>query len=149
MIVLKIENIKEFMGHLFRGGIFDLFHVGSCEVTTFVTFQTDGKRHDAWYDTDEKPVDATGLVTWQQLKPIIFELIKGTKAPERMRIDFCHYREHGDVGSIRIEYEKDNLHLFTGYMQKEFSLSKEAQLSWDESCRKFLQKHQIVSTQLN
>lgn len=149
MLVFKIENIKEFMGHLFHGGIFDRFHVGSCEVTTFVTFQTDGKRHDAWYDSGEKPVDETGLVTWQQLKPIIFELIKGTRVPERMRLDFCHYMENGDVGSIRIQYEKETLQLYTGYMQKEFSLSKEASFSWDENCRKFLQKHQIVSTQLN
>ncbi len=149
MIVLEIENIREFMTQLFSGEMFDRFHVCGCEVTTFVTFQTDGKRHDAWYDTDEKVDDPIGLVIWQQLKPYVFLWIKGKRVPEKMRIDFCHYMGNGDVGSLRIQYEQEKLQVFTGYMQKEFSLDKENQREWDENCRQFLQKNKIVSTQLD
>lgn len=149
MIVLKIENIKEFMTHLLTGGMFDKFHVGSCEVTTFVTFQTDGRRHDEWFDTDERIEDASGLTTWQQLKPVIFTLIKGKKTPEKLRIDFCHYMSNGDVGSLRVQFEKEELLVFTGYMQNEFTLSKEKQQEWDENCIRFIRKNGIVSTQLD
>ena len=45
MIVLKVENIKEFMAGLLTDEMFDKFHVSGCEVATFVTFQSDGKRH--------------------------------------------------------------------------------------------------------
>lgn len=149
MIVLEIENIKEFMAQLFHGEMFDRFHVRNCEITTFVTLQIDGKRHDDWYDTDEKVDDPTGLVTWQQLKFHVYAWIKGKKVPEKMRLDFCHYMGNGDVGSIRIQYEQEKLQLFTGYMQREFSLNKENQLQWDENCLKFIKKNNIVSTQLD
>lgn len=149
MIVLEIENIKGFMEQLFNGEMFDRFHVRNCEVTTFVTFQIDGTRHDAWYDTDEKMEDATGLVLWQQLKPYVFTWIKGKRVPEKMCLDFCHYMANGDVGSIRIQYEQERLQIFTGYMQKEFSLDRGNQQEWDENCIQFIRKNGIVSTQLN
>lgn len=149
MIVLRIENIKEFMSHLFVGNMFDRFHVGNCEVTTFVTFQTNGKLHSEWFDTDERLEDGTGLVIWQQLKPMIFSIIKGKKTPEKIQIDFCHYMENGDCGSLRIQYEKEQLLLFTGYMQKEFSLNQEKKTEWDDNCIQFIRKNKIASTQLS
>lgn len=149
MIVLKIENIKDFMSFLFAGDMFDRFRVSVCEVTTFVTFRADGKLCPEWFDSDERPEDDSGLADWQQLKPIIFSIIKGKKTPEKMRIDFCHYRENGDCGSLRIQYENDELLLFTGYMQKEFSLNKEREREWDENCIRFLRKKEIASTQLS
>lgn len=149
MIVLEIENIKEFMAQLFTGEMFDRFHVRSCEVTTFVTFRIDGRRHDAWYDTDEKVEDKTGLVIWQQMKSYVFAWIKGKKVPEKLRLDLCHYMTNGDVGSLRIQYESEKLQIFTGYMQKEFSLEKGAQQDWDENCLNFIKKNGIVSTQVD
>lgn len=65
----------------------------------------------------------------------------GRKTPGVFKIDFCHYLGSGDVGSLRIQYEKGELFLFTGYMQKEFSLDKEGQQYWDDSCRNFLKEY--------
>lgn len=138
MIVLKVENIKEFMAGLLTDEMFDKFHVSGCEVATFVTFQIDGKRHDEWYDTDERPSDECDQILWKQLRPVLFSLIRGKKTPEVFKVDFCHYMGNGDVGSLRVQYEKGELLVFTGYMQKEFSLTKEAQQAWDEKCRNFL-----------
>ena len=149
MVVLKIENIKDFMGRLLTGDMFDRFRVSDCEVTTFTTLKTDGKRNDEWFDTDEREQEASGLVLWQQLKPIVFSLIKGTKTPQKLKIDFCHYMENGDVGSLRVQYEKDELLLFTGYMQREFSLDKVKQQEWDDNCIQFVRKNNITSTQLD
>lgn len=143
MIALQIENIKKFMVELFQGEMFDRFRVGECEVLTFVRFTTDGRRNEAWYDTEEKSLDDTGLVGWKELKPIVFELIKGKKVPEKMCIDFCHYMPSGDMGSIRVQYENGVLHMFSGYMQKEFSMDRSGQYSWDEKCRGFIKKHAI------
>lgn len=149
MIELRIENIKTFMEQMFHGDMFDRFHVNECEVTTFVTFRTDGTRHEEWFDTDEKEEDSTGLIMWQVLKPYVFEWIKGKKTPNKIKIDFCHYMSNGDVGSIRVQYEKEQLLLFTGYMQKEFSLDKSSQQQWDDNCLQFIKKNEIVSTQLD
>ena len=149
MIVLKIESVKEFMSCLFTGDMFDKFHTGNCEVTTFTTFQCDGKRKKEWYDTGEVPEDTTGLLFWKELKPVIFSFIKGKKTPLKMCLNFCHYMPEGDVGSIRVQYEKEELLIYTGYMQKEFSLDKQKQFIWDENCLSFMKKNKIVSTQFN
>ena len=125
MIVFKIENIKAFMAHLFAGEMFDRFHVSGCAVTTFTTFETDGRSRPDWFDTDERVEDDSGLVWWRQLKPFIFSLIKGKKTPEKLRIDFCHY------------------------MEKIFSMDREKQQEWDEKCKIFLEKNGIASTQLD
>lgn len=138
MIVLKVEKIKEFMAKVLTGEMFDKFHVAGCEITTFVTFQTDGRYHEDWFDTEKKNGDKSGQVLWRNLRPVVFDLIRGKKTPEVFKVEFCHYLKNGDVGSLRIQFERGELFLYSGYMQKEFSLDKEAQRSWDESCRSFL-----------
>lgn len=149
MIVLQIEDVKTFMSQLFVGDMFDKFHVNGCQIATFTEFEVSGKRCREWYDTDELSENVGDLVVWQQLKPMIFSLIKGKKTPSKMKIDFCHYLENGDCGSIRIQYEKDELYLYTGYMQKEFSLTKEKQNEWDDNCLNFIKKNEITSTQVD
>lgn len=149
MLALKIENVKDFMSRLFAGDMFDKFQVRECEVTTFTTFSTRGQLNKEWFDSDEKEtLGSEELVTWLQLKTIIYSLIKGNKTPSKMKIDFCHYRENGDCGSLRLQFENQELFLFTGYMQKEFSLEKEKQINWDESCIQFLKRNEIVSTHI-
>jgi hypothetical protein len=47
---------------------------------------------------------------------------------------------NGDVGSLRVEYDREGLKVYTGYMQKEFSLNKQKQQEWDDYCEKFITK---------
>ncbi len=149
MIALEIEMIKEFMEKLFVGEMFDRFGVQNCEVTTFVTFRLDGTMNAAWYGGDEEKQNLTEPVLWHQLKAHVFEWIKGKRVPEKMCLNFCHYMPNGDVGSIRVQYEHERLFIYTGYMQKEFSLDRENQRQWDENCIHFIQKNEIVSTRLS
>lgn len=136
------------MSLLFGSEMFDRFHVRECELDTFVSFRIRGQLHREWLDTGEAPEDAAGLAVWQQLKSIVFSLIKGKRSPGRMRLDFCHYMENGDVGSIRLQYEREELLMYTGYMEKEFSLDRGNGQDWDENCIRFLKKYQVVSTQI-
>lgn len=147
MIALEIENVKKFMVSLFQGDMFDKFHVSGCEVLTFVTFITDGRKNEAWYDSDEKSFgDETGLVLWKEVKNLVFELIKGNRVPEKMNIDLCHYLSSGDMGSVRISYENGKLYMYSGYMQKEFSMDKSGQQEWDDRCCDFVKKNAIEFT---
>lgn len=145
MTAFQIENVKEFMQHLFQTDMFDRFYVGGCEVSTFVTFSIDGKKNRDWYDTGEEMEDGR-RVSWRELKPVIYMLIKGKKTPGRLMIDLRHYLPDGDMGSFRIMFEKDVLTVYSGYMQQEFSMDREKQLLWDEKCENFLKKNDIVST---
>ena len=140
MISVKIDNVKSFMSQLFAGECFDSFHVAGCEVVTFFKMQMDGRRQKDWYDTDEQPGDNSSQVTWREIKSIVYQLIKGKKTPKKMRIDFCHYMADGDVGSLRVEYDRESLVAYTGYMQREFSKDRQKQQEWDENCRRFLRE---------
>lgn len=145
MITGNIESVKEFMQGLFNGDMFDRFHVSSCMITTFVEYSIDGKYNKNWFENGEKDQEASGLITWLEIKPMVYQMIRGHRTPEKMKIDFCHYMPDGDVASIRIEYQDDQLRFYTGYMQKEFTLNKEKQQEWDENCLLFFKKNQIIS----
>lgn len=140
MISVKIENIKLFMSKLFVEEIFDRFHVSECDIITFFEIRIDGRRQKEWYDTDEQPDDGTGQLTWREMKPIVYQLIRGKRTPQKMRIDFCHQMTGGDIGSLRVEYDRESLVVYTGYMQREFSLDKQKQQEWDDYCHKFLRE---------
>ncbi|MCR5691129.1 MAG: DUF5721 family protein [Eubacterium sp.] len=146
MIVLKIESVKEFMACLFQGDMFDRFHLRNCQVRTFTNFSCDGSLYGDWFDTEEKPEESQ--VVWSQIKPIIFGLIRGNKPPLMMNLEFCHHMSNGDTGAIRVQYEKGELLVYTGYAQKEFSLDKSKQETWDDQCKEFIKKNEIVSTLL-
>ena len=146
MVVLEIESVKVFMTCLFQQEVFDKFHVRDCEVTTFTRFSCDGKNFDEWYEEEEKKGEE--LVRWKQLKPLVFMMIRGTKTPLQLKIEFCHTMANGDTGAMRVEYDREKLLIYTGYMQKEFSMDKENQREWDENCMLFLKKNNIISTQL-
>ena len=141
MIAIHVENVKKFMSDLFTGNLFDNFHVRHCEVVTFLRLELEGERCREWYDTGEYPEDRQNQIAWSECKPIVFQWIKGKKTPVKMKLDFCHYLENGDIGSLRIEYTRESLTAYTGYMQKDFSMDREGQQEWDYYCQNVLEKN--------
>ena len=137
MLAIEIEQVNKFMLELLGGNKFDDFYVQHCEVVTFIKLELDGKRFDEWYEQEENEKNE-GQVKWAECRPIIYEWIKGKKLPVRMKFDFCRYRKNGYIGSLRIEYTRESLVVYTGYMQKEFSMDRERQREWDEYCEKLL-----------
>lgn len=135
MIAVEIDNVKSIMSKLFATDKFDLFHVREIQVVTFTTFIIDGSRQALW---NENVKDENLL--WSEIKECVYQLIKGDKPPLKLKIDFCHQMNNGDIGSLRIQYEKEKLSVFSGYMQKSFSLDKNGINAWDEKCAKFLEE---------
>ena len=87
LIAIQIEDIKGFMSKLLMTDTFDKFHIGPCEVETFVNFSTDGYISPNWFDKEEYKDERA---KWGMLRPIFLELIKGNKQPEKMKLNFCH-----------------------------------------------------------
>ena len=150
MIALRIENTKEFLKLLLEGDEFDSFLVGNCEVTTFVTFSTDGIRRFSEGEPDEgedKDKEHSERVYWFELKPTVIEMIRSSSVPGSLQLDLFRYINR-DMGSIRIAFEEGSFRLTTGYMQKEFSLDKRASEDWDDACMQYLTRNRIFITVL-
>ena len=84
MIALKITNVKQFMGKLLGSEDFDSFLMEEASISTYNTFRIDGRQNrdfyssEEWEDKELRPYDFT---PWKTIRPICFDLIKGTRTP--------------------------------------------------------------------
>ncbi|MBO4396685.1 MAG: hypothetical protein J5819_10120 [Eubacterium sp.] len=158
MIALQVENTKEFLKLLLEGSELDSFLVGHCEVTTFVTFGTDGHRRyvttededateEEGPDNGESQPEHSERVSWRELRPTVVEMIRSSAVPGSLELDLFKYRAR-DMGSIRITFEDGKFVVTTGYMQKEFTLDRRGSEDWDDTCQSFLARNGIVLTAL-
>ncbi|MEE3467677.1 MAG: DUF5721 family protein [Eubacterium sp.] len=145
MIALQIENRNEFLKLLLEENEFDSFQVGKCEVTTFVTFSTDGRRQSVEDEEDE--TEHSERVLWSELKKTVFEMIRSSPVRGSLKLDLFRYLSR-DMGSIRIDYKDGVFSMTTGYMQKEFSLDKRGSEDWDDKCMQQLSRNGIRMTVL-
>ena len=157
MIALKITNIKHFMGKLLGSGDFDSFLLEEALVSTYNTFHIDGHQNrdfyttEEWEDTAIRPYDFS---TWQTMRPICFDLIKGTHTPCAFRF-VLHLKPEqaesilskGDTSVtsqqlkafvLNIKYDGTDLTVVTGTAFHSFLMDKTPDTLWDQAVRKFL-----------
>lgn len=146
MISMKIEDVKSFMSELLSGSMFDRFLITEAQVKTFVQTRISGAVLRDWYSEDEleKDEQLEEYVRWKQIRPIVFQLVKGKKVPQSLILHFVCKKKNKDVGAIQIQYEEKQLRMITAYSTAEFTLDKSAEFEWDEQCRNFLKGHRIA-----
>ena len=109
---------------------------------------------ESFFDEENKP--QRKFCTWEEIRPFIFSVIKGSKlpkhmkivlsAPEELRNNLC---ENASALFINVNYENNVLTLITGYSLKTFSLNKDHEIIWDNYVEGFIKENNIsVSTQL-
>ena len=75
MLVLKINDVKNFMNQLLIGQTFDDFSLVEASITTFCSFTIDGKLHRDFFDSDSKQLADATLLFEANFHPCIFELL--------------------------------------------------------------------------
>ncbi len=145
---VKIESVKEFMSVLLSADTFDDFFVMDAEIRTFITTKINGSLHKDWMeenegDGDEEKQKKNGFVSWKQVRPIVYDLVKGKKTPSALVINFIKWMGNGDKGVLRVQYINGELNLISAYQAAEFSLNKEAEAMWDERCAEWLTKEKV------
>lgn len=167
MIALRITNIKQFMGKLLGSEDFDSFLLEEASVSTYNTFFIDGHQNRAFYTAEEwedgtiRPYDFS---TWAAIRPICFDLIKGTRTPTAFRF-VLHlmpkYTESVLQGGgtavapqqvkafvLNIKYDGTDLTLVTGTAFHTFLMDKTPDVLWDQAVRQFLMKKGITYEEL-
>lgn len=162
MIALKITNVKQFMGKLLASDTFDLFLLEEASITTYNTFSIDGHQNKDFYTAEEwedKEIRPYDFSLWKTIRPICFDLIKGTHTPTSFRFVLHLLPEH--VASIlqkgntavtadqvkafvlNIKYDGSTLTLVTGTAFHSFLMDKTPDQLWDVAIRQFLSKKEI------
>ena len=165
-INIPSANIKSFMNSLLVGDTFDKFLLEEASITTFNTFTIDGHLQKDFYSEDElTTLPDSSLSTWVNIKPICFNLIKGSKLPLRFKIVLkasSSYTEKllsenpcglslKDVGGLYINIRYDSKHGLSGEEVNTaaldcismaslniFSMDKTLEKAWDEVCEKYI-----------
>lgn len=162
MIALKITNIKQFMGKLLASEVFDVFLLEEASISTYNTFSIDGHQNkdfysaEEWADAQLRPYD---LSLWKAMRPICFDLIKGTHTPSAFRFvfhlipeqvrailekeDALTYEEQIKAFVLTIKYDGLSLTLITGTSFCSFLPDKTPDQLWDSALKRFLTRYEI------
>lgn len=167
MIAWKITNVKQFMGKLLASDTFDLFLLEEASITTYNTFSIDGHQNKDFYTAEEwedKEIRPYDFSLWKTIRPICFDLIKGTHTPTSFRFVLHLLPEHvasilqkGDTAVtadqirafvLNIKYDGSVLTLVTGTAFHSFFMDKTPDQLWDAAMKQFLSKKEISYEEL-
>jgi hypothetical protein len=148
MLVTNVNNTKEFMSMLLKKDTFDAFEVREVIITTFTTFEIRCNLNKDFFDTEEEL--SRKYCLWSELKPHVFELIKGNKLPKSIKIVFSANDAllqtislEASALFINVTFENNRLGIITGSSLKNFTLNKTVEFMWDEWVINFLEGQKI------
>lgn len=167
MIALRITNIRQFMGKLLGSEDFDSFLLEEASVSTYNTFFIDGHQNRDFYSAEEwedESIRPYEFSTWKAIRPICFDLIKGTHTPTAFRFVLHLIPAHVESilqkgGSelslqqvkafvLNIKYDGTDLTLVTGTAFHTFLMDKTPDILWDRAVRQFLSAKEIEYEEL-
>lgn len=151
MIAGTVENKKDLMNTLLKGKAFDRLLVRSVSLRTNIIYEMDCTLNKDWFTDEESESVKDKFAQWALLKPIVFELIKGSKLPSYMKIVLSPSAEattriHQNAAAlfINIIFENNKLNIVTGSSEKTFTMDKSVEHSWDEYASKFFKLNGII-----
>ena len=155
MINIHIEDKKVFTSKLFIKEAFDGFLLTEASITTFNTYNIDGRIQKKFYT--EQEYEALGnpeFSKWCDMKRLCFEMIKGNKTPLKFKIVLKLSEDQvGEIVAktqtsltasdvqglfINVRYENDSIDCITATSLKIFSMDKSLEEAFDKYMEKFL-----------
>ena len=163
MLALQILSTKQFMNQLLAGDCFSSFLLESASVTTFNTFQIDGRIHPDFYDSEESTfTDKTKypFSRYLAVQEHLFSIIKGNRTPLQMKLTLLLNPDsmqklltsnNCDVPMellsgfvLNIKYDGEKILLTTAISYEGFTMDKSAEPIWDNALKKFLSAKEIL-----
>lgn len=160
MISLRFPDIRLTTSRLFTGEDFDAFLVSELSLSTLCTFRIDGHIPENYFDKEEREaLPDPDLISWRQLRPLVYQLIRGRRLPGQFKIVFrlaghnvekflsqtgLSYRPE-DIGGLflNLHYSTQTLSCSTGTSLNVFDLSKNLDHEWDRMVQSFFRQRQI------
>lgn len=158
MISLKINNLKNFTSQLLVKDTFASYLLVEGIIKTFSAFTIDGGINKDFFADDDTGYAKGSYNTWEKLRPICYEIIKGTQLPTYFRFvfklpdadvshiisDFPEYHPNDIMGFIvNIRYENGSLTIITSTSLNIFTLDKSVEHAFDTYFANFLSDNGI------
>lgn len=84
MKAYKIKELKNFMSRLLGSSVFDSFLLAEASISTYNTFFIDGRINKEFFTgdlNDEGVLPPYEFSSWQDMRSLCFDLIKGKRTP--------------------------------------------------------------------
>lgn len=159
MISVSITDVKHCMAHLLSRETFDLFYFVEASIKKEISYLIDGHLNSDFFDTDSEGKPNRSYSLWRDVRPLVFEIIKGKRLPLSCKIILAlpkktiAYLIHESGSSFREEeiegiylnilYDPTSLILTTGISYRTFSLDKSLEQNVDDHMIKFLKEKGI------
>jgi len=163
MLNMKIErgDIKAFMNSLLTSETFDFFEVRGVDISTLTHFNISGQKltgekaeADADDEDEDKPAK-TGYCKWSEIRPFVFNLIKGGARPSYIKIVFSmesaqavKLHENAAAMHLNILYSADEVYFTSATAQKGFSLDKSLDHVWEDYLIEFFRSNSIGAKEI-
>ena len=149
MLAFTVNDTKSFMNLLLKSETFDNFHFRQGEICTFASFIIEGKRNMDFYSTAELDRGLSRYVLWEEMRPFVFQAIKGNKPPKSIKLVFSLPDEklenlpNTSAAFLNILFKNNTILCTTGISQANFSLDKSSEKHWEDYILKLFQKNSI------
>ena len=161
MIALNIPERKDFTSKLFLQNTFDSSLVARASFTTGTSVSIDGNLHKDYFTGAEwESMEQHDLARWSLLKPLCFQIIKGSRLPEQFKIVFVLSRANTEklladgglsfsaeqVGGLflNVRYDQGALTCTTGVSFTSFVMDKTLERAWDDMVKRFFKSREII-----
>ena len=159
MISLKILEMNRFMGKLLKGENFDGFLLKEGFLRTNIEYRFQGQLFIDYFDTEEQEKLEEKYVYWGELRPTVFELIKGKRTPLAFSFTLLLTkndttallaRRQVNVGEdspslfLQIRFDHGVGHMVTGTARNTFTLDKSLDEAWDAEVRQMMKAMELA-----
>ncbi len=159
MISLKILEMNRFMGKLLKGECFDGFLLKEGFLRTSMEYRFQGRVFPEYFDTEEQEKHAEEYTYWGELKPFVFELVKGKRTPlafsftllpaknetmELLARRMVSVGEDSPSLFLQIRFEHGAGRIITGTARNSFTLDKSLDEAWDAEVRQLLKAMELA-----
>lgn len=145
MLAFTINNTKQCMGHLLKGEAFDRFTFRQGEILALGSFTLNGaKDPEDLTEEDKEP-----FCLWGDIKPFVFQAVKGKKLPKSMKLVLSLSQEKTEAYPnakavfLNLLFRDGTLLCTTSVAQKNFSLEKQSEIQWEEHVLSFFKSLEI------
>lgn len=162
MVALQFADIKDFMHKLLCTDLFDHFLLSEATVRTWADFSINGRLNQDFFDPEDEAYQlaaASGAAPFSMLRPICFQLMKGTRTPLGFHLVFQLSPENqqrtiercgcgflpADISGMfwNLKYQNRQLTCTTGISYRTFSMDKSLEQEWDRLTSIFFKNNKI------
>ena len=159
MISVRILEMNRFMGKLLKGENFDAFLLKEGFLRTGMEYRFNGRVFPEYFDTEEQERHTEDYTYWGEVKPFVFELVKGKRTPlafsftlllaKNDTTEFLARRSVNvgeDVPSLflQVRFEHGVGRMITGTARNMFTLDKSLEEAWDLEVRQLLKAMELA-----